>query len=66
MKEIPCGNPNCSERRIRFDQQDVRRTHAMVIAPDDHVGKGFCSITCACMAGYYDVTKGWIKDPKTE
>ena len=23
----------------------------------------FCSFTCACICGYYSVTKGWIKDP---
>lgn len=23
----------------------------------------FCSFTCACLCGYYSVTKGWIKDP---
>ena len=23
----------------------------------------FCSITCACLCGYFDVKKGWIKDP---
>ena len=22
----------------------------------------FCSITCACLAGYFSVTKGWLKD----
>jgi hypothetical protein len=23
----------------------------------------FCSITCACLCGYFSVTNGWIKDP---
>ena len=23
----------------------------------------FCSFTCACLCGYYNVQKGWIKDP---
>jgi hypothetical protein len=23
----------------------------------------FCSITCACLCGYFNVNKGWIKDP---
>jgi hypothetical protein len=23
----------------------------------------FCSYTCACLCGYYDVKKGWIKNP---
>jgi len=26
-------------------------------------GYRFCSITCACYCGYFDVRKGWIKDP---
>jgi len=25
----------------------------------------FCSIECAIYAGYYSVTKGWLKDPTT-
>ena len=28
-------------------------------------GYKFCSITCACEAGYFSVTKGWLKDPET-
>lgn len=23
----------------------------------------FCSFTCACLAGYFSVRKGWLKDP---
>lgn len=23
----------------------------------------FCSFTCACLCGYFSVTKGWIKKP---
>jgi hypothetical protein len=66
MKKIPCGNPECCKRRIHHERQDEMREQQIVEVPDDYNGKSFCSITCACMAGYYDVTKGWIKDPKTE
>jgi hypothetical protein len=24
----------------------------------------FCSWECACYSGYYNITKGWIKDPE--
>lgn len=27
-------------------------------------GLYFCSFTCAGLAGYFNVNKGWIKDPK--
>jgi hypothetical protein len=23
----------------------------------------FCSITCACLCGYFNVRTGWLKDP---
>ncbi len=66
MKKISCGNPECCKRRIHHERQDEMRPQQTVEVPDDYNGKNFCSITCACIAGYYDVTKGWIKDPKTE
>lgn len=64
MKQIPCGNPTCSERRIHHEDQDTMRPHRMVEVSDDYNGLSFCSITCACMAGYYSVRSGWLKDPK--
>ena len=65
MKKIPCGNPTCNLRREHFTRQDEMRQHKMVEVPDDYEGKSFCSITCACIAGYFDVQlpSGWIKDP---
>lgn len=63
MKKISCGNPACNERRIHWDRQDEMRPHQEIEVPDDYMGKAFCSITCACVAGYFHVTKGWIKDP---
>ncbi len=65
-KKVSCSNPNCCERRIHYEYQDDMRTHRMVEVPEDYNGKSFCSITCACIAGYYDVQKGWIKDPAKE
>ena len=66
MKKIPCGNPECCKRRIHHERQDEMRPQQTVEVPDDYNGKSFCSITCACMAGYYDVRSGWIKDPSKE
>ena len=64
MKTIPCGNPSCSERRIHHERPDEMRPQQQCEVPDDYQGLSFCSISCACMAGYYSVTKGWLKDPK--
>ena len=64
MKKIKCGNPTCDQRRINWDNPDVMRPHQEVEVADDYAGKAFCSITCACVAGYYSVKSGWIKDPK--
>ena len=66
MKKIPCGNPSCDQRRIHHEYQDIKRPHRMIEVPDDFVGKTFCSITCACIAGYFDVKSGWVKDPQKE
>lgn len=66
MKKIPCGNSNCSHRRTHWSTPDIMREHKEIEVPDDFVGKTFCSITCACLAGYYDVKSGWVKDPQKE
>jgi hypothetical protein len=66
MKKIPCGNPECYARRVHHELQDEMRGQQFVFVSDDYNGKSFCSITCACMAGYYDVRSGWIKDPSKE
>lgn len=66
MKKIRCGNPTCDQRRINWDNPDVMRPHRTVEVEDGYGGKAFCSITCACEAGYFHVTKGWIKDPSKE
>ena len=64
MKKIPCGNPTCSERRIHFERQDEMRPQQMVEVEDDYMGKAFCSITCACVVGYYSVRSGSVKNTK--
>lgn len=66
MKQIPCSNDSCSNRRIHHEQQDVMRPHRMVDVEDDYPYLvAFCSITCACISGYYNVRTGWLKDPMT-
>lgn len=66
MKKVPCSNPDCNKRRIHHERPDETRETVLCDVPDDHAGKVFCSITCACMAGYYHVRDGWIKDPQTD
>lgn len=63
--KIKCGNEKCSKRRPHHGSIKDTRPHQMIRVQDDFVGKAFCSITCACLAGYYSVTKGWIRDPRT-
>jgi hypothetical protein len=65
-KKIPCGNPTCDQRRIHHERQDEMRPHQMVEVDANYNGKAFCSITCACYAGYFHVTKGWIKNPEVD
>jgi len=65
MKKVKCGNDKCSHRRPYHESEEDARPHALLEVKDDHEGKMFCSITCACIAGYYSVTKGWLLDPKT-
>lgn len=64
MKKVPCSNPTCNQRRKHHETPDENRDTLMCEVPDDHVGVVFCSITCACMAGYYNVRYGWVKDPR--
>lgn len=63
MKKIPCGNPDCSKRRPHHESMEDTRPHQQVEVKDDYQGKAFCSITCACYAGYFSVRDGWLKDP---
>lgn len=49
MKNIKCFCKDCDQN---------------IEVPCD-VKIAFCSIECACYAGYFSVTKGWIKNEKT-
>lgn len=40
------------------------RPQQTIDVQDDYEGKSFCSFTCACEAGYFDISKGWVRDPK--
>ncbi len=64
MKMIECGNKRCCNRRSHWERQDEMRPQQTIEVPDDYEGKSFCSFTCACEAGYFDISKGWIRDPK--
>jgi len=66
MKNIKCGNNTCWTRRPHHERPDETRSHQLVEVEDEYEGKAFCSISCACEAGYYHVRKGWIKDPLKE
>lgn len=44
--KVNCSGPNCQRR---FE------------APEGH-SEYFCSIECACYAGRFSVTKGWLPD----
>jgi len=53
-KKLPCCYPDCGDRRIHHDCQDVPRGHQSVEvhldAPED--APVFCSLTCAISDGY--------------
>jgi len=60
MKKVKCSNKKCFERRPHFESMEDTRKHVMIEVEDDHEGEMFCSITCACMAGAYNVNTGFI------
>jgi hypothetical protein len=66
MKKVPCSNTSCNQRRVHWSIPDEMRETVLCEVADDYNGKTFCSITCAIIAGYFSVTNGWIKDPKSE
>jgi hypothetical protein len=65
MKTVPCSYQGCGRQRAHHERPDEFRPHQKVEVSDDYIGAKFCSITCACMAGYYDVQRGWVRDPIT-
>lgn len=58
-KKVLCSYEKCGIGRS--DYGDRPRMECEIDA--DYEGEYFCSITCACMAGFYHVRKGWIQDP---
>lgn len=64
MKKVKCSYKYCYARRPHFESQEDERPHQMVTVPDDHDDEAYCSISCACRAGAYNVRTGWI--PKEE
>ncbi len=65
MKKILCGYDKCWTRRPHHERPDETREHRLCEVAEDYTGKAFCSIECACYAGYFHVQRGWIRDPKT-
>jgi len=61
--KVYCSNPKCWSRRVHHERQDTPRGQQIIEVLEDHEGCAFCSITCACEAGYYNVREGFIKDP---
>lgn len=68
MKLVPCQNPDCDKHRVHHESPDEMRPRQMVQVPDNLDPTKcpvYCSITCACEAGAYDVKTGWKqKRPK--
>ena len=66
MKTRDCDNPRCGDRRVHHDMPDTPRGQRQLVLPDDYPDNKvcFCSITCACEAGYYNVRTGWQDPPK--
>ena len=61
-KLVKCANPDCTQRRPHYESTEDTREHKMVeVNAGQDESRVFCSITCACMAGYYNVNTGWIK-----
>ena len=56
MRRQPCYSTHigCAARRRHFEDQDTPRGIQYVSVPDDkeELDPVFCSITCACLAGW--------------
>jgi len=61
MKKVPCSYPKCGEYRVHYERPDEARGTQMIEVPDDHTGKAYCSITCACLDGAMKVA---VEKPK--
>ncbi len=58
----PCDYIDCGDRRAHHEMPDTTRGTRLVDVPDDYPAEKrvYCSITCACMAGAYNVRTGWL------
>jgi len=60
MKSVLCDSPDCDKVREHHENPYELRARRSISVPDDYEGKAFCSIECACLAGYHRVsTGGW-------
>ena len=60
-RKLACGYKDCGNRRVHHERQDTPRGTQYIDVPDDFKGDvAYCSITCACMAGAYNVNTGWV------
>ena len=64
MKTIYCGYEKCGlvHRPHTWDNEVPDPPHRNWEVPDDYFANVYCSITCACYAGVYNVTKDWLND----
>jgi hypothetical protein len=54
MKQVPCHNPTCSERRTHWENPESRKKIIMVNVDDDFdptTQKAYCSIECYAYDG---------------
>ncbi len=59
FRKVPCFNQRCWSRRVHHERPDEPRGQQMVEVPLDWDGScAFCSITCACEAGFMTLRVG--------
>lgn len=61
MKKVKCSYTGCSDRRPHWQRPEETREHRTIEVEDNHEGKMYCSIECACYAGDFSV-----RQPKQE
>lgn len=64
MKKVPCSYHKCGEYRVHYERPDEQRGQQMVEVPDNHEGKAYCSIACACLDGAMSMNEFKSKDHK--
>jgi len=63
MKKVPCSYPECHRYRVHYERQDEERGIQWIEVPDNHEGKAYCSITCACLDGAMSVKNDKREEP---